>query len=72
MAHTQLLAGLREVIYQRSTALATRDLELVVSQLGDRAGVVGATTTVLDHILAPDAVDAAIAAVLDERVEVDA
>lgn len=61
-AHTQLIAGVREVIYQRSTALATRDLELVVSRLGDRAGVVGATTMVLDHILAPDAVDAAVAA----------
>ena len=62
VAHRQLLAGVREVVYRRSTALATRDLELVVSRLGDRAGVVGAVTMVLDHLLAADAVDAAIAA----------
>jgi predicted NBD/HSP70 family sugar kinase len=60
-AHTPLLAGVREVIYRRSTALATRGLELVASRLGDRAGVVGAITTVLDHILATEAIDAVVA-----------
>jgi predicted NBD/HSP70 family sugar kinase len=69
-AHTPLLAGIREVIYQRSTALATRELELVASQLGDRAGVIGATTTVLDEVLSPSAVDAAVTAAsgVDGRV----
>jgi predicted NBD/HSP70 family sugar kinase len=61
-AHTPLLAGVREVIYRRSTALATRGLELVASRLGDRAGVVGAVTTVLDHILATEAIDAVVTA----------
>lgn len=60
-APTQLLAGVREVIYRRSTALATRGLELVASRLGDRAGVMGSVTSVLDHILSPEAVDATVA-----------
>lgn len=60
-AHMHLLAGIREVVYQRSTALATRELELVVCRLGERAGVVGAVTTVLDDILSPQAIDGALA-----------
>ena len=60
-AHEQLLAGVREVVYQRSLPLASRSLRIVRSQLGDRAGVVGAATIVVDHILSPDAVDAALA-----------
>ena len=59
-ADAYLLAGIREVVYQRSPALATRDLELVVSRLGDRAGVIGATTGVLDDILSADSVNAAL------------
>jgi len=60
--HEQLLAGLREVIFQRSLPLATRDLRIVRSQLGDRAGVVGAAVMVIEHVLAPDAVDRALRA----------
>lgn len=60
-APMQLIAGIREVVYQRSTALATRGLELVVSRLGERAGVVGAVATVLDDILSPESIDAALA-----------
>lgn len=56
-AHGELLAGVREVVYQRSLALATRDLRIVPATLADRAGIVGAAHLVLDHILAPDAVD---------------
>lgn len=66
-AHNQLLAGLREVAYQRSTALSTRGLELAGSRLGDRAGVVGAVTTVLDHILAPEAIDLALSSSSDSN-----
>jgi predicted NBD/HSP70 family sugar kinase len=56
-AHDHLLAGVREVIFQRSLPLATRDLTVANSRLGDRAGVVGAAIMVIDHVLAPDAVD---------------
>ena len=41
----------------RSLPLATRDLRVVPCQLGDRAGVTGAATMAIDHVLAPDAVD---------------
>ncbi|MDT0467229.1 ROK family transcriptional regulator [Streptomyces gibsoniae] len=37
-----LLAELRSVVYQRSLPLATGDLPIVLSELGGRAGVVGA------------------------------
>ncbi len=56
-AHEQLLAGVREVVYQRSLPLATRHLRVVRSSLEDRAGVIGAAVMVIEHVLAPDAVD---------------
>ena len=56
-AHEQLLAGVREVTFQRSLPLATRDLRTVPSRLGDRAGVVGAAIMVIEHVLAPEVVD---------------
>jgi predicted NBD/HSP70 family sugar kinase len=60
-AHEQLLAGVREVVYQRSLPLATRHLRVVRSQLADRAGVIGAAVMVVERILSPAAIDAAIA-----------
>ena len=62
VAHEQLLAGVREVTFRRSLPLATRDLRTVPSRLGDRAGVRGAATMVLEHVLAPEAIDSAIRA----------
>ncbi len=56
-AHAQLLAGVREGIFSRSLPLATRDLRIVPSRLGDRAGVIGAATMVIEHVLSPEAVD---------------
>ncbi|WP_028060844.1 ROK family transcriptional regulator [Candidatus Solirubrobacter pratensis] len=56
-AHQQLLAGVREVAIRRSLPMATRDLRMVPSQLGDRAGVVGAAIMVIEHVLDPDAID---------------
>lgn len=53
-----LLAGVREVVYQRSTALSTAELLIQESKLGDRAGIIGAAALVLEHILHPDEVDA--------------
>jgi predicted NBD/HSP70 family sugar kinase len=61
-AHEQLLAGIREVVYQRSLPLATRQLRIVRSQLADRAGVIGAAVMVIEHVLSPATIDAAIAA----------
>jgi predicted NBD/HSP70 family sugar kinase len=59
-AQDHLLAGVREVIFQRSLPLATRDLTIAGSRLGDRAGVVGAAIMVVDHVLEPEAVDRAV------------
>jgi predicted NBD/HSP70 family sugar kinase len=57
-AHEQLFAGVREVVYQRATPLATRHLEIARSALGDRAGTIGAAVIVIEHILSPEAIDA--------------
>jgi len=54
-------AGLRESLYARATALATRDLRLLPATHGDRAGVVGCAGLVLAHVLAPRAVDLLLA-----------
>jgi predicted NBD/HSP70 family sugar kinase len=57
-----LLAGVREVVYQRSLPLATRSLRIVRSRLEDRSGVIGAAVMVSEHVLSPEAVDEALAA----------
>ena len=51
-------AGLKESVYASSTVLATRDLQVLPSTYGDRAGLVGCAVMALDHVLAPRAVDA--------------
>ena len=56
-AHSELLAGVHEGIVSRSLPLATRDLRIVPSRLGDRAGVIGAAIMAVEHAVAPDAVD---------------
>jgi glucokinase-like ROK family protein len=60
-AEQQLLAGIREVVYQRSTTLSTTDLTIAVSTLGDRAGVIGAAAMAVDQILTPHAIDEVLA-----------
>ena len=47
-----------ELVYQRATRLATRHLQLARSTLGDRAGTTGAAVLAIEHILAPEFVDA--------------
>jgi predicted NBD/HSP70 family sugar kinase len=56
----QLLAGLREVIFRRSLPLATEELRVVPSRLGDRAGVIGAAIMAIERVLSPDAIDRVI------------
>jgi predicted NBD/HSP70 family sugar kinase len=53
-AQEQLLASIREVVYQRSLPLATRHLRIVSSPLEDRAGVIGAAAMVTERVLALD------------------
>jgi predicted NBD/HSP70 family sugar kinase len=56
--HEQLFAGVREIVYQRATALATQHLEIAGSTLGDRAGTIGAAVLATEHVLSPAFVDA--------------
>ncbi|GAA3166103.1 ROK family transcriptional regulator [Planomonospora alba] len=56
-AFQPLVSGVREVVYRRSTALATRNLRIERSRLGPGAGITGCAHLVLDHILSPEAVD---------------
>lgn len=53
-AEEQLLAGIREIVYQRCLPLATSSLQLVRTRLDLRAGVVGLALLLTDAILAPD------------------
>jgi len=52
-----LLAGIREVVYGRSLPLATGDLQIVASRTGGQAGVIGAATMVVQHVLSADQVE---------------
>lgn len=61
LAREPLLGGVREAVYARATTLAARDLEIRPSALGERAGLLGCAVTVLDQVLAADAVDRALA-----------
>jgi glucokinase-like ROK family protein len=45
-----LMASVREVVYGRSLPLATRNLQISRSQLGDQAGVIGLANMVLDEL----------------------
>jgi glucokinase-like ROK family protein len=49
-AGDQLLATIRESVYRRSLPLATRELVVKRSALGNRAGVVGAAAIVTDEL----------------------
>lgn len=53
-AGEQLIAGMREVVYARSTPLATQDLSIVPARTGADAGITGAAIMALDHVLAPE------------------
>ena len=60
-ASESLVAGVREVVYGRSLPLATGSLQIVASRTGEHAAVTGAAAMVVQHVLAPEQVDAALA-----------
>jgi glucokinase-like ROK family protein len=49
LGHT-LLAEIRSVVYRRSLPLATGNMPIVLSELRDTAGVIGATRLISDHV----------------------
>jgi predicted NBD/HSP70 family sugar kinase len=63
MAQTNehFLLGLREVLYQQTQPLATRSLQVAASQLGDRAGILGAAILVREHVFSPASVNQVVA-----------
>ena len=48
-----LLAEIRGVTYRRSLPLATGNLPIVLSELGDEGGVVGAARLISSSVFAP-------------------
>ncbi|MDP3893544.1 ROK family protein [Nocardioides sp.] len=58
-AGEHLLAGIREVVYQRSLPLATEHLRIVPSSARDGAGVRGAAALAIGHVLSPDEIERA-------------
>jgi predicted NBD/HSP70 family sugar kinase len=55
-----LIAGVQQLIYQRSLPLATRQLRIQPTRFKSRAGIAGAAYLVLDHILDPQNLDQAL------------
>ena len=53
-----LLASIRESVYRRSLPLATRELLIQRSTLGGLAGVIGASSMVVDQLFAREAIGA--------------
>ena len=56
-AGEHLLAGVREVVYRRSLPLATQNLTIVQSRLGDEAGPLGAAYLAIREVLSASSVD---------------
>ncbi|MEV1168280.1 ROK family transcriptional regulator [Nonomuraea sp. NPDC049784] len=67
MAETRehYLTGIREIVYRRSLPYTTRNLEIVPTSLGGQAGIVGMAVIVMEHVLSPASVDAALTAPTD-------
>lgn len=57
ISRKERLAGVREVVYQRSLPLATARLRIVQSMAGGYAGILGAGHMVIDHALSPASVE---------------
>ncbi|MCE3553927.1 ROK family protein [Pseudonocardia sp. RS11V-5] len=55
-ASDELLAGVRSVVYQRALPLATRNLVLTNSVLGEYAGVAGATVLGIERVLSAESI----------------
>lgn len=54
-------AGVREAVYAKASALATRELQFLPATFGERAGIVGCAAMALEAVLSPAAVDARLA-----------
>jgi predicted NBD/HSP70 family sugar kinase len=59
-ASEHLIAGIRELVYQRSLPLATEHLRIVNSRNWSQVGVIGASAMAVEHVLSPRAIDALV------------
>ncbi len=62
-AHEHFLLGVRSAVLERSQPLASANLIITPTKLGDRAGIAGVSEMVADAIFSSAAVDAAIGAI---------
>ena len=62
------LRGVHEALLQRTQPLATRQLQVTTSKLGDRAGVAGAVVMVRDRVFSAEVVDARLRGAVVENV----
>ena len=69
-AYESFVAGVRETVYQRSTALSTRQLRIVPSTFGEQSGLVGCAAMVNDWALSAEAVDDALIGTSGSRAAV--
>ncbi|WP_219416770.1 ROK family transcriptional regulator [Pseudonocardia nigra] len=60
-AQEHFMPALKERLFQRTQPLATRDLRVTTSDLGDRAGVAGGVALVVEEIYSAGSVDRALA-----------
>ena len=63
-AGEHLIAGTREMIYQRCLPLAIEGLAIHTARSDDRAGILGAAQLVIDAKLQPNAIGATVARVV--------
>ncbi|QNO37143.1 ROK family transcriptional regulator [Protaetiibacter sp. SSC-01] len=66
-AGEHLIAGVREVVYTRSMPLATEHLQITQSKTGPDAAVLGASMLAIHHALAPESIEAMVAATAASR-----
>jgi predicted NBD/HSP70 family sugar kinase len=60
-AYEPFVAGLRETVYQRSTAISTRQLRILGSTFGERQGLIGCAAMINQLVTSERAVDLAVA-----------
>jgi predicted NBD/HSP70 family sugar kinase len=54
------VASIRSMLYERCLPMATDTLRILTSQVGPLAGVIGGAHRMIEHLLAPDRVNAAV------------
>lgn len=62
LASAPLISGIRESLYPLSLPRATRHLDVRLSASGENSVIIGMARLVVDHVFAPDAVNARLAA----------